>query len=206
MIRLSPRLKAVADAVRPGAKTCDVGSDHAYLPAYLYLNGVSSDICAADIADEPLENARRTLIRYSLTDKIGLVKSDGLRNIDPDTREIVIAGMGGDLISRIIDAAPWTKNADVHLVLQPMTRAAELRRYLFENGFDIREERIAREGRRVYLIISAFYDGIVREFSEEYYHFGLITPDTPDAEAFIEKQKKIITSKHMNPEEKEADE
>ena len=189
---LSPRLKAVAGLVGAGRKFCDVGSDHAYLPAYLYLSGTASDVTAADVADRPLENARRTLEYYSLTDKVKLVRSDGLEDIDPDTREIAIAGMGGDLIVRILTAAPWVRDPDVHLILQPMTRSAEVRRFLTGGGFRVLSETPVMEGRRVYIVLSAVWDGVIRTGTAKDFFFGSVTPDTSEGRAYIEKQRGIM--------------
>lgn len=81
-------------------------------------------------------------------------RCDGLADVRADEVDtVVIAGMGGDLIARILAAAPWTKQA--HLILQPMTAQEDLRRWLLENGYCIAKETLAQEGKKLYVILSA---------------------------------------------------
>ena len=84
MITLDERLKACAKYVSGKGTVCDVGTDHAYLPAYLILSEKCRNAVAGDINDGPLEFAEQTLNKYKLSDKIKLVKSDGLKNISPE--------------------------------------------------------------------------------------------------------------------------
>ncbi len=136
----------------------DVGTDHAYLPVWLIQNGVIKNAIACDIGQKPLENARKTVEAYALTDKISLRISDGLQNIKPsEADEIVIAGMGGKLISEIIEKAPWLKNKDKHLVLQPQTKSEKLRAFLYGNGYEILEEKAVFEGKRLYIAMHAVF-------------------------------------------------
>lgn len=159
MITLDNRLKACAEFVTGKGTVCDVGTDHAYLPAYLVASGKCSAAVAGDINSGPLEFAEQTLIKYSLTDKIRLVQSDGLENIAPDgISDVVIAGMGGETICDIISRAQWLKKR-INLVLQPMTRASHLRRWLYRNGFEIKHEKAIKHERFIYTVINAAYTG-----------------------------------------------
>lgn len=155
-ITLSPRLLAASELVRKGAFVSDVGTDHAYLPIYLCLEGKIAGGVASDINRGPIERARENIEKYGLSALLSTELTDGLRNIEkynPD--DIFVLGMGGELIASIIDAAPWTKNADKHLCLQPMTHAEYLRDYLCKSGFAIIDERIVIEGDKIYQIILA---------------------------------------------------
>ena len=128
MIKLDTRLKLAADEVRPGKKLVDIGTDHAYLPAFLVENGICTEAIAADIGKGPLENAKKVVsVSKDLNEKITLRLSDGLKEIRPDEAEdIVIAGMGGILISEILTSAPWVKDETKRLILQPMSHAEDV--------------------------------------------------------------------------------
>ncbi len=171
MIKLTPRLKAVADLICECDCFLDVGTDHAYLPAYIIENRISKKAIASDINPNPLKNAEKTLEEYGLTQKIELRLSAGFENIIPfSAQEIAIAGMGGIMISDMINATSWLKDERVHLVLQPMTHFENVRRALFENGFEIDKECTVAEDKRVYVVMSARYTAAKREHEpyEEY--------------------------------------
>lgn len=159
MITIDNRLKVCADMVSGNGIVCDVGTDHAYLPAYLIENNICDYAIASDINEGPLKFAQQTIIKYHIEDKIRLLKSDGLKNIPSENvSDVVIAGMGGETIAEIISATQWLKSG-VNLVLQPMTRAGYLRKWLYNNGFEIAEEKAVIQNRFIYTAIRAFYSG-----------------------------------------------
>ena len=150
-IELTSRLQMVANMIPDGAKLADVGTDHAYLPAALMLNHKLTAAIAADLRQGPLSRAKETVREYGLTGKIGFRLCDGLSGITADeVNAVSIAGMGGETIAMILQAAPWTRENNVTLVLQPMSSMDELRRWLQQNGYTIAEERLAREGDTIY--------------------------------------------------------
>lgn len=154
-MELTPRLRAIADLVPSGSSFADIGTDHAYLPTWLLLNEVIGHAIAADINQGPLERARETAKKYSVEDKMDFRLCDGLSKIrEGEASVIAIAGMGGDTIAHILGQAPWTKNPEVALLLQPMTSQPDLRQWLLENGYCIENERIVREGEKLYTILS----------------------------------------------------
>ena len=111
------------------------------------------------INEGPLKFAQQTIIKYHIEDKIRLLKSDGLKNIPSENvSDVVIAGMGGETIAEIISGTQWLKSG-VNLVLQPMTRAGYLRKWLYKNGFEIAEEKAVIQDRFIYTAIRAFYSG-----------------------------------------------
>ncbi len=148
---LSPRLRMVGEMVPEGAQLADVGTDHAYLPAALILEGKIPWAIAADLRRGPLDRARATVREYGLTGKIAFRLCDGLAGIGPDEADaVVIAGMGGETIAAILSAAPWVREKNMPLILQPMSSFPDLREWLGRNGFSIGEERLAREGDVLY--------------------------------------------------------
>lgn len=191
-IKLDDRLKSVASLVRNGKRVADIGTDHGYLVAYLVENNICPCGIAADLRKGPLENARQTVIQQGLSDKIELILSDGLENIGPDScDDIVIAGMGGNLIAEILEKATWVKNERVHIVAQPMTHAEVLRQYFIDNDFKINEEKTATDGKRYYCIISANYTGTKQEHSKAYTYTGEIRPEN---DTDIKYLRKILTA------------
>ena len=153
-LELSPRLAALAAQVPQGAKVADVGTDHAYLPTWLLLQGRVRAAIASDVNDGPLDRGRETARTYGVTEGIAFRRCDGLAGLaagEADT--VIIAGMGGDLIARILSAAPWTRQTC--LLLQPMSAQEELRRWLVDHGYVIQQETLAEEGDKRYTILRA---------------------------------------------------
>lgn len=153
-MELTPRLRAIADLVPPGSTFADIGTDHAYLPTWLLLNGVIDRAIAADLREGPLERARETAKKYAVEEKMDFRLCDGLTAVrEGEATVIAIAGMGGDTIAHILSQAAWTKNPEITLLLQPMTSQPDLRLWLFENGYRIDTERNVREGDKLYTIL-----------------------------------------------------
>ncbi len=188
IINLSPRLSAAASLVKGGGIVADIGTDHGYLPIYLIHSGKIQRAIAADIGKMPLENAKKSVAQYSLTDKIELRLSDGLNSFsENEVDEIVFAGMGGTLIAEKLRETSWVKNEKLHLVFQPQSRAEDLREFLFSNGFEIGTEIATHEGNRYYIAFDAFYTGEVREFTVADCFLGKL-PKNEDAKIHIKKQ------------------
>ena len=175
---LDRRLRTAADFVPQGAKVADIGSDHAYLPIQLVLSGRVPRALASDVNEGPVEAARRNIAAHGVSDKVIAQRSDGLDGVEsfsPDC--ITILGMGGELIARIIRRAPWVKNKNITLVLQPMTHAEDLSRYLCESGFEVVDETMVRDGERsdrIYRILVARYTGEKSELTEAEHLVGPI--------------------------------
>lgn len=196
---LSPRLYAAASLVRKGSPCVDVGTDHGYLAAYIYKSGISDCVIAADVNKKPLEAAKRTFEEQGIIGKLSLCLSDGLREISPKlANDIIICGMGGELILRILLDAPYTREGDRRFILQPMTNIPILRKGLYLNGFSIEKEVPVLEGRRGYTVIQASYTGEATEIDEFFGLTGkLIESDSPDKEGVLKllalKEEKILS-------------
>lgn len=151
-MELSPRLQAIARQVSQGARLADVGTDHGYLPVWLLLNDQIECAIATDLREGPLNRARQTAQQYGQTEHVSFRLCDGLADISADEVDtVVIAGMGGETIAAILEAAPWTRH-DRYLLLQPMTGAPRLRQWLQTHDYAIEREIIASEGRKLYSI------------------------------------------------------
>lgn len=166
-IKLNERLLTAVQFVREGSRLADVGTDHGYLPISLILEGRIAFAIAADINRGPLDKADENIHKYALDGKIKTVLCDGLRSIDKDeVDDVAIFGMGGELIVKILDEAPWLKDPAKRLILQPMTHPEKLRKYLADNGYRIIGEALSFDRGKIYQTICAEYDGIIRKFDD----------------------------------------
>lgn len=161
---LSKRLAAAVAYVREGSVLSDVGTDHAYLPIYAVENGLAKRAIASDINDGPLKNAESNIKKHGLSDKISCVLTSGFDGLDSfGITDAVIAGMGGELIADIVNAADFIKTDGFRLVVQPMTMLDTARSALFRLGFSILNEYVLKEDGKFYTVISAEYTGISSE-------------------------------------------
>lgn len=153
--KLNPRLQCIADCVSQGARLADIGTDHGYLPVWLLQTGRIERAIASDINALPLEHARRTAAEYGVLNRMDFRLCAGLDGFTPDDADtIVVAGMGGETIIAILNAAPWLLKSDTALLLQPMTRAELLRPWLAANGFRIVSERLVRDKGTIYAVLT----------------------------------------------------
>ena len=198
------RLLSAIPYLKKGGIVADIGTDHAYLPIYLVREGIALRAVAADINRGPILSAEENVRAVGLSDRIDLLQTDGLhgvREYHPD--DILIFGMGGELIIRILQEAPWIKNADIGLVLQPMSRAHLLRRWLTENGFRIYGETIT-DTSKFYQTIHARFDGVGERYNEEELLLGRrnIEGNPPLFEGFVRHEisvhQRIIEGKQRS--------
>ncbi len=153
-MNLTPRLQKIASLVPVGSVVADIGTDHAYIPTYCVLNGVSPRAYAMDVNEGPLLNAKETTLAYGVTGRVELRLSNGLQKLMPGEADaIVIAGMGGLLIKSILEEGSLKEGT--LLILQPMLAIKELREYLYKSGFGIENEYLAKEDEKIYNIIVA---------------------------------------------------
>ncbi len=155
-IKLGNRLQKCADFVPNNAKLLDIGTDHGYLPIWLIKSDKIKTAIAADVAQEPLQSAKLNCEKYNVD--IKTVLSNGFENIaknDFDT--VVIAGMGGELIAKIISECEYIKENDYTLILQAMSKAYKLREFLFNEGFSIVKEEAVKDKGKIYSVMSVKY-------------------------------------------------
>lgn len=171
---IDERLSLCASFVRNGTRLADIGTDHGYLPIRLALDGKIESAVAADVRIKPLQSAESNIEKYGVKN-VKTVLSDGLKNVSPeDAYDIVIAGMGGELIASIIENTPWICEDNRRLILQPMTRADSLRSFLCANGFNIIYEKACVCSKKVYSVIVSEYDGKIRECYPIFKYLGLL--------------------------------
>lgn len=170
-IKLPRRLEAAAELVGSGS-VADIGTDHAHLAIKLIQKG-STKVLASDINEGPCQRARVNVYAWGLKSKITVVCRPGLEKIEefaPDN--IVIAGMGGELIASILAESDYPKKSGCRLVLVPHSMQNKLRKYLSSEGFSIDEERVVFDGGKYYQLLSAHYSGELSAMSEAEYRLG----------------------------------
>ena len=157
--KISKRLEAAASFVRNDVRVADIGTDHAYLPIYLYKTKKINGGVASDINKGPTERALENVRAYGAEKAIDVIRTDGLFGIEKySVDDVMILGMGAELIVKIISEAQWLKDRRYRLILQPMTHPEILRGYLFKNGFSVIDECIV-DDEKIYQIICAEYSG-----------------------------------------------
>ena len=145
-----------AEFVPRGSRAADIGTDHGYLSIYLLREGICPFVTAADLREQPLQKARENAARFGVSEKMRFFLSDGLQGIPPDAADtIIMAGMGGDLMVRILEAAPWVCDDRYTLILQPQSAGQALRQYLAEHSFAIEREALAKDGHFFYTVLRA---------------------------------------------------
>ena len=186
---LSRRLLLIASLVPKGARVCDIGTDHARLPIYLIEQEKANRVIATDIRPLPLENAKRN-VETSGVKGIELRLCDGLSAISKEEIDtVIIAGIGGEVISGIISRAELSREQPYPLlILQPTTSPEALRRYLYENGFEILTETALKENGKLYSVMTAHFTGENKEMPEYFYYTGKVDANTKDGYLYIQKQ------------------
>lgn len=191
-MKLTPRLKTIADLVPKGTMVGDVGSDHGYVPIYLVESGICEKAIASDINEGPTDNARQAVREAGLTDAINVRHGGGLLPYEVGEIEtVIIAGMGGLLIRDILLERPKMANSVKTFVLQPMVAQDELREWLVNNGFKIIDEKLSQEAHRMYEILVVEHGEMTIEDPLQY-ELGvkLIKKEDPLSKVFLDKKIK----------------
>lgn len=164
-MKITKRLERVASHISKGSIVLDIGTDHGYIPVFLVKKGISPFAIAADVNKKPLDKAKELIAENKMNDKVETRLGSGFEIIkDGEVDEVIIAGMGGVLISDLITAAGEIPKKLKKLVLQPMQAQKELRKYLLKNGYEIIEEELVKEDGRIFEIIVVEYKG--QDFSD----------------------------------------
>lgn len=160
MIKLSDRLQMIADEINTGETMCDVGTDHGFLPIYLWEKGISPKVIMADVSKGSLDKARDNCRTYYPAETFDLRLGDGLAVLSPGEADAVaIAGMGGILMTEILSAHPEVTESVKKFIFQPRSAAGKLRYWLLHNGFVIEKDQLVREGKFICNVITAVHGG-----------------------------------------------
>ena len=190
-MQLSQRLSSVASMVTAGNCLADVGTDHGYVPIYLYERQMIPRAIAMDVNKGPLERARLHIAEYGYHNAIETRLSDGLQALKAGEAEsVVIAGMGGPLIIRILSAYPEVTASFKELILQPQSEISEVRVWLGEQGYEIIEEHMVFEDGKYYSMFKAVKNEKCRALSALECKFGRldVLKEIHVLKAFVERE------------------
>lgn len=197
MLNLSQRMLMAAEMVRKGSVVADIGTDHAYLPAYLVLNRIAPSALACDVRKGPLENAKKTVEHYNVEEKITLRLSDGFDEIEPfEAQDFVMCGMGGTLMEELVSRAYWLKDKTKRIIVQPQSHAEDIRRFFVENGFKILFEDACIDSGKLYCAIAAEYNGEITDKPISYIYTGELPKSRkPEAKLYLENIRSRLCKK-----------
>lgn len=203
-MKLSKRLQTIADFVKKGAVVADIGTDHAHIPIYLIKNNIISKAYACDINAGPLEKAKENINYYGVKN-IELRLSNGLEKLKTDEADtFIIAGMGGELITDILEKGRRFFATERKFILSPHTKTDEVRKYLLSNGFEITKEDMCIDEGKFYTVMEAVYMGKTFSYTKGELLFGKYLIDNKNTVLFEylkkEKQKylNIISADGIN--------
>ena len=175
-MHLSQRLSSVASMVTAGNCLADVGTDHGYVPIYLYERNIIPRAIAMDVNKGPLERAALHIAESGMKEAIETRLSDGLTALKPgEADSVVIAGMGGPLIIRILSAHPEVTESLKELILQPQSEISEVRIWLYEQGYEIVEEHMVFEDGKYYPMFKAVKNPEAEKLTDLEYKYGKIS-------------------------------
>ena len=177
-ISLDPRLSTIAEMLGKCACCADIGCDHGRLGAFLLQNKRCEHICLTDISAPSLDKARKLIRLLGLEDRASFYVGDGAQILERSVDAAVIAGMGGETIAEIIEGSNGRLDG-AKLILQPNVAAPELRRRLNRRGWMITGETLVRDGRRIYLILTA-QQGEQSLTEQEYQAGPLLLKEKPE--------------------------
>lgn len=196
-MQLSKRLQAVAGMVKKGERVADVGCDHAYVSIYMMEQGIASGVIAMDVNKGPLKRAEENIHKYHLEDRIEIRLSDGIKALRPgEVHTLLIAGMGGPLMQRILAGNPPVLEQITEIILQPQSEIPETRIYLEDIGFEVVEEDMLIDEGKYYVILRAVRKNTVNRMGKDlYYRYGkyLLENKNPYLEQYLKKEKEKLS-------------
>lgn len=190
-MKLDGRLGLIADSIPKCSILTDLGTDHAYIPIYAVKASVCERALATDNRPGPLMNAAKNIGKHRLENLIETRLGDGLEPVrESECDVVVIAGMGGPLIRRILSASYEKAKKCRKLLLQPNNAAEALRKWLYENGFSITTEKLAEDCGKLYCLMEAEWKGLYEEKDDFACYIGdkLLDSNDPLLEAYLKKK------------------
>ena len=197
MSNLGSRLEAaigLLSTIENNKLFADIGSDHAFLAIEMIKRGIAENAIAADINSMPLEKGRQNAENQGID--INFILSDGFDDLEEkNITSAAICGMGGELIAKMILRSGIAHKCS--LVLQPMSAQEDLRKALWDNGFDIKTERFEVDCGKAYTVMLCKYDGIIREYSYADLFLGEDRKSSPEFSEYCKKIKAAAEKRRL---------
>lgn len=207
MIKISPRLEAIATLVPINSNVIDIGCDHGLLDIYLYQKRISSKIIASDINSLALNNAKENIKRNHLEGIIETRLGNGLDSLNQEDNidTIIISGMGANTIIGIIKNNTKKLSNISTIIIQSNTKNELIRKEIIKIGYQINEEQIVKDNNKIYIIIRFIKAAKKTKYTSKELYFGPILLEK-DPLLFKEYQKaelkKLLIIKKMIPKNK----
>lgn len=167
-VQLSERLLAAAGMVTKGNIVADVGCDHAYTSIYLCQAGIAPKVIAMDVNKGPLVGAKAHVEEAGLSEDIDIRLSDGLQKLIPgEADSVLLCGMGGLLMIKILSDYPQATASLKELILQPQSEVGEVRHFLHKQGYEITKEHMLKEDGKFYVMMRAVKSDVPQSYETE---------------------------------------
>ncbi len=194
-IQLSERLLAAAGMVTKGNIVADIGCDHAYTSIYLCQAGIAPKVIAMDVNKGPLVGAKAHVEEAGLTGQIDIRLSDGLQKLVPgEADSVLLCGMGGLLMIKILSDYPEATASLKELILQPQSEVGEVRRFLHKQGYEITIEHMLKEDGKFYVMMRAVKSAVPQQYETECdYVYGklLLEEKNPVLGEFLDREHRL---------------
>ena len=155
MVKLTPRLQIIANEIKAGETMADIGTDHGFLPIYLWEAGICPHVIMADISRGSLDKARDNCRMLHPEQEFDLRLGSGIEVLgNGEVDAVAIAGMGGILMTEILGVDLAKAHSFRRMILQPRNHVGKLRYWLLNNGFKIVNEQLVREGKFICEILT----------------------------------------------------
>ena len=172
--KIDERLLAVSKYINNNSIVADIGCDHGKLSVFLVQNNIAKKVIAIDVNVEPLNKAKTRILKLELNEKIDCRLGDGLLALkENEVNDIVIAGLSGITISKILSSVNWVKNNLLNFIFVPASKNDYLRIWLCENGYEIKSETPVLAKGRYYAVMNVVYTGKVIKPTQEFIALGL---------------------------------
>ena len=165
---MTKRLERIFSEIPACKSFADVGCDHGFIAEAMLKGGKCDFVTISDISEPSLQKAKKLLYPYLQKGMVTAICTDGLKGVDCTTEAVLIAGMGGEEIIKILLESPFLPPI---LVLQPMKNVDKVRKELFALGYGIEKDYLFYD-KKYYNLLVCRLGKQCEEYSEKELIFG----------------------------------
>lgn len=206
-MQLSKRLQCISQMIQPCQCLCDIGTDHAHIPTDAVSRGVAVKAIASDVRKGPCEVAMKNIRQNGLEDKIEVRLGSGFATVQPGECDCaVIAGMGGNLMLDLFREGEAVLKSLKQLIVQPQNALERIRKYFYEEGYEIGQEQLVYDEGKFYTVFSVAYTGVRQEKERIYQYIGeyLICKQDPLLVPYLDKEIRRLSRILTQTEQEDA--
>lgn len=190
-MQLSKRLQCISQMIKPCRCLCDIGTDHAHIPIDAVSRGIAVSAIASDVRKGPCQMAAKNIQAHRLDERITVRLGSGFQTIRAGECDCaVIAGMGGNLMLQLLQEAGKIPETLQQLVIQPQNALERVRKFFYEQGYAVQQEKLVYEEGKFYTILSVAYTGAKQSKEPVFYYIGeyLLMQKDPLLLPYLEKE------------------